>query len=190
MEVDQWPDRLTLSGVTQPGIRSTAARPYPKGVVTAMRPGRRIRLDPKHRGLTVLSPDGPRFNGTIRLNEKVLTAPLGWKKPQKIFVNSMSDLFHDGVPDEFIDRVMAVVALCPQHTFIVLTKRPKRMREYVTHRCSVGGSWHVTGTALEMAAAAPETRTRFRPDSRSRSIPFPTSGSVSRPKTRRRSTNG
>jgi protein gp37 len=52
---------------------------------------------------------------------------LSWKKPRTVFVNSMSDLFHEDVPDEFIDRVFAVMALCPQHTFIVLTKRPERM---------------------------------------------------------------
>jgi protein gp37 len=62
--------------------------------------------------------------------ESVLLKPLHWKKPRRIFVNSMSDLFHESVPDEWIDRVFAVMALSPQHTFQVLTKRPKRMREY------------------------------------------------------------
>jgi protein gp37 len=61
----------------------------------------------------------------------ILNAPLHWKKPRKIFVNSMGDLFHEDVPDEWIDRVFAIMALCPQHTFQVLTKRAKRMREYV-----------------------------------------------------------
>lgn len=57
--------------------------------------------------------------------------PLTWKKPRRVFVNSMSDLFHESVPDAFIDKVFAVMAVCPQHTFQVLTKRAIRMVEYV-----------------------------------------------------------
>lgn len=66
----------------------------------------------------------------VVLHEDRLDKPLRWKRPRRIFVNSMSDLFHDQVPDEFIDRVVAVMALSPQHTFQVLTKRPERMRRY------------------------------------------------------------
>lgn len=57
-----------------------------------------------------------------------LEQPLHWKKPRRIFVNSMSDLFHEDVPDEFIHQVFAVMALCSQHTFQILTKRPERMQ--------------------------------------------------------------
>lgn len=56
--------------------------------------------------------------------------PLGWRTPARIFVNSMSDLFHEGVLDEVIDRVLTTVALSPRHTYQVLTKRPRRMRDY------------------------------------------------------------
>jgi protein gp37 len=66
----------------------------------------------------------------IVLDEKMLTMPLRWKKPRMVFVCSMTDLFADFVPDEFIDKMFAVMALCPQHTFQILTKRPERMREY------------------------------------------------------------
>jgi protein gp37 len=59
-----------------------------------------------------------------------LKKPLHWKKPRRIFVNSLSDLFHDSVPDEFIAAVFGVMAACPQHTFQVLTKRPERMRKW------------------------------------------------------------
>jgi len=59
-----------------------------------------------------------------------LEQPLHWKKPRRVFVNSMSDLFHEDVPFEFIDKVFAVMALTPQHTYQILTKRPERMREY------------------------------------------------------------
>jgi protein gp37 len=55
---------------------------------------------------------------------------LQWKSPRKIFVDSMGDLFHGSAPDEWIDKAFAVMALCPQHTFQVLTKRSKRMQEY------------------------------------------------------------
>lgn len=61
-----------------------------------------------------------------------LGAPLKRRAPTCWFVNSMSDLFHEAVPDEFIDRVFAVMALAPKHRFIVLTKRPARMREYLS----------------------------------------------------------
>lgn len=66
----------------------------------------------------------------LRLVPDKLDEPLHWRKPCRVFVNSMSDLFHEDVPDEFIDRVFAVMALAPQHSFQVLTKRPERMREY------------------------------------------------------------
>jgi protein gp37 len=59
-----------------------------------------------------------------------LADPLKWKRPRRVFVNSVSDLFHEDVPDEFIDRVFAVMASASTHIFQVLTKRPWRMREY------------------------------------------------------------
>jgi protein gp37 len=76
------------------------------------------------------------FTGEVRTLAHRLTEPLKWRKPCRVFVNSMSDLFHESVPFEFIDRVFAVMSLCPQHTFQVLTKRPDRMAEYfaVTNR--------------------------------------------------------
>jgi protein gp37 len=72
------------------------------------------------------------WNGKVELVEDKLTEPLSWREPRRVFVNSMSDLFHKDVPDEWIDRVFAVMALAPRHTFQVLTKRPERMRDYVS----------------------------------------------------------
>lgn len=69
---------------------------------------------------------GPGFG--ITEHPDVLELPLRWRKPRRIFVNSTSDLFHKGVSDEFIARVFAVMAVTPQHTFQVLTKRHGRMR--------------------------------------------------------------
>lgn len=63
-----------------------------------------------------------------------LDKPLRWKKPRRIFVNSMSDLFHEDVPDEFIDQVFAVMGTCKWHTFQLLTKRPARMLEWFSER--------------------------------------------------------
>ena len=60
-----------------------------------------------------------------------LEKPMQWKKPQKIFVNSMSDLFHEDVPDDFIERVFETMAATPQHTYQILTKRAPRMHRFV-----------------------------------------------------------
>lgn len=73
----------------------------------------------------------PNASENVQLHPERLNIPLTWKRPRKIFVNSVSDLFHELVPDEFIDQVFAVMALTPWHTFQVLTKRPERMFEYL-----------------------------------------------------------
>lgn len=76
------------------------------------------------------SEDG-RWTGRVELIESELTKPLHWRKPRIVALNWMGDLFHEKVPDEAIDRVFAVMALCPQHKFLVLTKRARRMREHI-----------------------------------------------------------
>jgi protein gp37 len=63
----------------------------------------------------------------LRLVPELIDLPRGWKKPRRVFVNSMSDLFHEDVPDEYIQRVFAVMRDCPQHSFQVLTKRSERL---------------------------------------------------------------
>ena len=68
----------------------------------------------------------------VTLHEDKLNEPLRMRKPARVFVASMGDLFHEDVPDEFIDKVFAVMALAPQHTYMVLTKRPERMRDYLS----------------------------------------------------------
>lgn len=75
-------------------------------------------------------PDYVKGADTPRLDEEALLQPLRWKRPRRIFVCSMTDLFMDEHSDEMIDRVFAVMALAPEHTFQVLTKRAKRMRHY------------------------------------------------------------
>ncbi len=66
----------------------------------------------------------------LRIVPEKLDQPLRWKKPRKIFVNSMSDLFHEDIPNEYIAAVFGVMAACPKHTFQVLTKRAARLPEF------------------------------------------------------------
>lgn len=73
---------------------------------------------------------GGQWNGEIKLVPEQLNQPLRWSKPRRIFVNSMSDLFHENVPYTYIDKVFAVMAMAHWHTFQVLTKRPDRMVAY------------------------------------------------------------
>ena len=93
--------------------------------------GTRLRDHPSRHGLTNPSKAGPVWNGQVRFNEQWLDQPLKWRKPRRIFVCAHGDLFHENVPDSWIDRVFAVMALAERHTFQVLTKRSARMRAYV-----------------------------------------------------------
>jgi len=81
----------------------------------------------KYRGTTRKSGGRYVWTGRVNVDGSSLSAPLEWRKGKRIFVNSMSDLFHEGVPDQFIAKVWEVMEACPQHHFQVLTKRPDRM---------------------------------------------------------------
>lgn len=94
--------------------------------------GTRLRHHPSRAGLTRPTSAGPVWTGQVRFNEAWLDQPLRWKKPRRIFVCAHGDLFHESIPDEWIDRVFAVMALAPRHTFQVLTKRPERMKIYLS----------------------------------------------------------
>lgn len=92
----------------------------------------------KYRGTTRKSGGRYVWTGRVNIDEASLSAPLEWRRPKRIFVNSMSDLFHPHVPDAFIQRVWEVMAECPQHHFQVLTKRPDRMAElFATQKISI-----------------------------------------------------
>lgn len=86
----------------------------------------------KYAGLTRKSGGRRVWTGKVVCDEKALDVPKAWKKPRKVFVNSMSDLFHPDVPVAFIERVWAVMADTPHHTFQILTKRPERMAEVLS----------------------------------------------------------
>ena len=81
----------------------------------------------KYRGLTRKSGKRHLWTGRVRLDASALELPARWEKPRRIFVNSMSDLFHEDVPVEFIASVWNAMAGTPRHTYQILTKRPDRM---------------------------------------------------------------
>lgn len=83
----------------------------------------------KYDGLTRKSGGKHKWLGKIKLDNKALKTPVSWKKPKKIFVNSMSDLFHEQVPEAFIKKVFHVMNEASHHQFQVLTKRPERLVE-------------------------------------------------------------
>lgn len=94
--------------------------------------GTRLKHHPSRKGLTKKVNGNHVWTGEVRFNEQWLDQPIRWKRPRMIFVCAHGDLFHEDVPDEWIDKVFAVMALAPQHTFQVLTKRSARMREYMS----------------------------------------------------------
>lgn len=86
------------------------------------------------RRLKAMNAAGYEDGFALRLMPERLEQPLRRRKPTVYFVNSMSDLFHEGVPDEYIDRVMEVITKTPQHTYQILTKRAERIRDYFSSR--------------------------------------------------------
>jgi protein gp37 len=95
----------------------------------AMRMAARLQAmnHPAYAGVVRKSGGRPVWTGKIHLVEKALAIPLSWRKPRKIFVNSMSDLFQDGVPAPFIRRVWDTMERAHWHTYQILTKRPENM---------------------------------------------------------------
>lgn len=92
----------------------------------------------------------------VRMHPERLDQPLKWRKPRKIFVNSMADLFHESVTDIFISQIFDVIEKCPQHIFQILTKRPARMYGYyIQHPIhAMKNVW--TGISCEDQATADE----------------------------------
>ncbi|WP_163271650.1 DUF5131 family protein [Chelativorans alearense] len=86
----------------------------------------------KYAGLTRKSGGRAKWTGKIRLDHSSLVLPTSWKKPRRVFVNSMSDLFHPDVPLDFINAVWLVMEETPRHTYQILTKRPDRMAEILS----------------------------------------------------------
>ena len=104
---------------------------------------------PSYRGTTRKSGGRPVWTGKIKLVKQALDIPLHWKKPRKIFVNSMSDLFQDGVPPKFIAEVWNTMLTADQHVYQILTKRPDNMK-YVIESLGLKVASHIwLGTSVE-----------------------------------------
>lgn len=102
---------------------------------------------PKYDGLTRKSGQRYVWTGKVALDEAALDAPHAWRKSRLIFVNSMSDLFQDAVPTDFIRRVWSTMAATPHHTYQILTKRPARMAALSAELPFLHNVW--LGTSVE-----------------------------------------
>lgn len=122
--------------------------------------GTRFRNHPTREGLTTDTKAGPVWNGQVRIVENVVFEPLRWARPRRIFVCAHGDLFHEAVSDKVLDTLFAIMALARQHIFQVLTKRPERMRRYLSDQPTRRRAWE-------------DNAILFRPDleARARSIP-------------------
>ncbi len=112
-------------------------------------------------GFVKISNGHPQWTGRIELVESKLTEPLRWKQPKRIFVNSMSDLFHEALPDSDIFKVFVVMGASQRHTFQILTKRPRRMLELISEgKCEGFPGWPLPnvwlGVSVENQATADE----------------------------------
>jgi len=117
-------------------------------------------MSEQHRGLTVKAPGEPvDWTGEIRTVPHLLDQPLRWTRPRRIFVNSLSDLFHENLPVDEIAKVFAVMQLASQHTFQVLTKRAQRMRRVLLN--------------LEFPRMVDDHRERLRPECGDFTWPLP-----------------
>lgn len=106
----------------------------------------------KYRNLTRVSGRRPVWTGQIRLDEHALDTPVAWTRPRMVFVNSMSDLFHEQVPLQVIKKVWGVMSRTRRHTYQILTKRPERMAEIVPDLERLNNVW--LGTSVEGGAQA------------------------------------
>lgn len=89
------------------------------------------------------------WTGQVNINEEALAAPLSWKRPRHIFVNSMSDLFQEGVAVDTVKRIWDVMDQTPQHTYQILTKRADRMRDLAPELGALPNVW--LGVTVEHA---------------------------------------
>ena len=104
----------------------------------------------KYAGLTRKSGGRYVWTGKVSFDHAALDVPLSWRKPRLIFVNSMSDLFQEAVPEDFIAKVWQTMAATAQHTYQILTKRPDRMADITPRLPLLRNVW--LGTSVENAA--------------------------------------
>ena len=119
--------------------------------------GTRLAQHSSRAGLTRDTKAGPVWTGEVRFNDQWLEQPLHWSRPRMIFVCAHADLFHESVPDAWIDKVFAIMAAAHWHTFQVLTKRADRMAHYLRHNAGpaaerwVAASWELVKTSKPLA---------------------------------------
>jgi protein gp37 len=89
-------------------------------------------------GFASVTPDGLKWTGKVELHEERLTMPFGMDKPSRIFVNDFADVFHEEMTDAAIDRIFAVMVSAPQHRYVILTKRQKKMQAYMADPATAG----------------------------------------------------
>lgn len=151
----------------------------------AMRMAARLQAmeHPSYEGVIRKSGNRPVWTGRLHLNESALDAPLRWRQPRRVFVNSMSDLFQDGIPDEFIAKVWRVMKDAHWHSYQILTKRPENMRDVIarTKLPRLPNVW--LGTSVENADYLERVEIIQSIPAAVRFISFePLIGSVGRPK--------
>jgi len=119
----------------------------------------------KYVGTARRSPSGrPYFTGVVHTDPRALNAPRNWRRPRRVFVNSMSDLFHEKIPEPFIRQVFAVMDECRRHTFQVLTKRPERVEAMAARLPWPPNVW--LGTSVESKAQVERVRVLVRAPAR------------------------
>ena len=114
----------------------------------------RLQHHPSRAGLTRETKAGPVWTGEVRFNEQWLDQPIRWKRPREVFVVAHGDLFHENVPDEWIDRVFSTMRAAPWHRYQVLTKRTDRACRYLGTEPPMPGVW--IGTSVERQMEADE----------------------------------
>jgi len=133
---DTW-NPIVGCSIVSPGCTNCYAMGQAERIV---RMAKGARKKSHYAGTTELVKGKAVWTGKLALApEHILTAPLRWTKPRRIFVNSMGDLFHEDVPDGWIMHVFDVMWNCPQHTFQILTKRPDRMRAFMEKWTDLNG---------------------------------------------------
>jgi protein gp37 len=150
----------------------------------AMRMASRLQAmeHPSYKGVTRKSGNKQVWTGRIHLNDAALEVPLRWRQPRRVFVNSMSDLFQDGIPDDFIAKVWSVMERAHWHSFQVLTKRPDNMRDVLkaAKLPVLPNVW--LGTSVESAAYSDRIKILRSTPAAVRFVSFePLIGAVGRP---------
>ncbi len=123
--------------------------------------GRGLQPGQPFHGFALPTADGPRWTGKVKLMRHLLSQPASWREPRTIFVNSMSDTWHESLPIHEVDQIYAAMLQAPRHVYLVLTKRAHRLKEITTLKSSEHfvhlewrSIWH--GVSVENQQAADE----------------------------------